>query len=224
VNKELFFDMIMQQLPAKLTPNGMVFLSTTPKQTILDSMKEILHTGKGAAQIFNKLRGTIHESATLTDIDLNSLFNSQDYSGRDLSGIDLNGLSVYSTDFTGANLSSANFADSIVVMCNFTNANLKFSNFTVSKFDDNTVDSCDFDGASIAKDIDWDKQHGTAKNVTVSNVTYDKKKLSRVLESRPSNSYSIPIRDEQLGEANSLAKALKGILEKLHIFLWNKKV
>jgi hypothetical protein len=68
---------------------------------------------------------------------------------------------------------------------------MKFSNFTVREFVQNIVEGADFDG-TIFKTIDWGKQEGTVKNVTMRNVTYDKKALSKVLESGPSVSYSIP--------------------------------
>jgi Mn-dependent DtxR family transcriptional regulator len=224
VNKELFYNEMLELLPNKLSPKGLVFLSTTPKETVMSAIGEVLDKGKEPAKIFNRLRSTQQESSTFTDADLVDLFQDMNYSGKDLSGINLSYFAIINTNFTGAILKSANFEGARIQKSNFTNANMQFSTFTVSEFADNIVEGADFDGASIAKNIDWDKQVGQAKNVTVSNVTYDKKTLSKVLESRPSVSYSIPVRPEQIGEANTLAKALKGILEKLHTFSNMKKV
>lgn len=200
-----------------------MFLSTTSKDTVLSAIGEVLCTGKDPAAVFNRLRGTLNESSTTTQYDLNIFFTGTDYSGRDFSGIDLTNFIIASVNFTGTNLSSANFDNALIERSNFTNANLKFSNFTVAVLDQSIVDGADFDGASIAKDIEWDKLEGTAKNVIVNHVTFDKKALSKVLESRSSVSYSIPVSPEQLSEANSLAKVLKAVLEKLHTFSGMRK-
>ena len=218
VNKELFFEKILQEVPQYLTAKKLVFLSTTPKETILTDMSDVLQKGKNAAQIFNRLRGTVAESSTTTEDDLDILFRNKDYTGRDFTGINVSQMPVNDINFTEANLTSANFDKASVEHCDFTNANMKFCNFDVHEMVECVVEGADFGGAPISKNIQWDKQTGTAKNVTVSNVTYDKNALSKALESRPATSYSIPLRAEQIGEATALAKALKGVLEKLHTF------
>jgi len=175
---------------------------------------------KHPASALNRLRETINLSSTITDeSEINEIFaQGDDYSGKDFTGIDFSSLVLVHILFKGTDFKSAKFENADIADCDFTYANMQFCSFNVFAFDRNIVEGADFDGASIAKSIDWDEQVGQAKNVTVSNITYDQKALSKVLESRPSTSYSIPIRAEQLSEANALAKALKGILEKLNTF------
>jgi hypothetical protein len=153
INKELFFEKILQQIPQYLIAKKLVFLSTTSELTILEDLVEVLHKGKNPAQIFNRFKGTMKESSTFEEDHISEMFREQDYKGRDFSGIDLNNFTVTDTYFNNANLSSVNLSGAIVEHSNFTNTNLKFSNFDVREMTACTVEGADFDGASISKKI-----------------------------------------------------------------------
>ena len=113
---------MLDLLPKHLSPKGLVFLSTTPRDTVISSIQEVLRAGKDPTKVFNRLRGTVQESSTTTQDDLDIFFTGTDYSGRDFSGIDLSGFIIASINFTGTNLTSANFENAHIERSNFTNA------------------------------------------------------------------------------------------------------
>jgi hypothetical protein len=223
MDKELVFEKLFEKLPTMVNTINSVFLSTTPADIIVPSLVQSLRTTKSGVTIFNRAKSTIGNSTVMESGNLNSVFQREDYSGINLSGIDLSDLNIKEANFSNSVLKNSNWAGAVVRGCNFQNADMTFCNLDISMFTENIVQDADFDGAAISKKIKWDTNEGVPKNITISNIEYNKKDLSTILQSRPSTSYSIPLKEDQIPDAKALAKALRGILERLHTFS-NKKL
>jgi uncharacterized protein YjbI with pentapeptide repeats len=190
----------------------LIFLPDTPNKTMAEILFNAAITNPMGGNILSTFKETAKDVGSTV---LNMLFQEHVYDGVDLRSIDFSDLTISHCSFVSTNLSSTIWKNSIIRDCDFTNANFNGSDFHPKTFTGNTVTNADFEGASIAKNLPWEMNFGTPLNVRYFDAKENKEAVTGILKQPPTSTMSIPLKDSELQDATTIAKAIHQVISKM---------
>ena len=214
---DLFNDMVASKLSAdSIDPKKFkIFFTNTNPDIIIDILTEELKNNTITINNFGK---TANEATAVTVYS--QIFNNNNFDNYDLSQISfLIPFTMRNCSFKNTNFSLSRWESVKITNCDFSKAQITDAIFKPSVFTDNKIAGTDFKDSSLNKKIDWEKNTGIPKNIYIKDIDYDSQSLKRIKhDTLPISSHSIPLTDEEINDAKTIALAIKKLLSDKDIF------
>lgn len=233
ISGDLFFSVIMSKLSRiqGITEKG-VYLYNTPHQAVVDSMRYHVLNNKDRVSTWNFFVKTGNAAfsdfkKTASTIWNNLVADGVDFKPTQGKGLNLRDIEIHQGSFKNAILDNADFTNTNITDCAFNKCSLKNAIFKPNTFVNNNISGTDFEGAAVDKNIDWEANKGTPKNLVSIEVSEDKASWNKIIPPkdykqfayiRGGELHAFPLEDEDRSAALDLAYCLKKYLNNAETF------
>ena len=224
ISPDLFFSVIITKLSqVGETEKYGVFLFNTKNDVIVDNMRYLVLNGTDNTSTWNWFAKTgssaLANYQKIADaIWTNLVADNVSFGVASGAGLKLGKVSIKGSSFNSTVFDNADFTDASITGCSFINCSLKDTVFKPSKFENNKIKGADFEGAVVAKNIKWEENKGTPKNIVSRDISFDKDELKDITKGPRLYSHAFPLEQEDEKVATDLAYSLKAYLDSIKLF------
>ena len=213
VNKETFqnylYNAVVNSTYAK---EHDILIVRMDRPTTIDILSRQITSNKGrAGEIVNNFRKSLSGGGIE---ELSFIFSGYNFPNTNLSESDLSGVTLSSSDFTSSDFSRTKFDKAKIRNCDLSQAKFIDAGLNaITAFTDNNIEGTDFKGAGLKKNFPDESNQGNPINLNFREIEHSKEGLQTALSLKNHSVHSLPLEEEELGDARAVAKALEGVLQ-----------